>query len=262
MNIKFSPLFSGSSGNAVFIRAGDVSLLIDAGCNGSAIIDAVNSIGENPRELKGILITHEHSDHIKGAGIVSRMLDIPIYANEETWLAMEDKIGKVAEKNICIANEAFYLKNIEILPFNTPHDSAKPQGYRICFNGKSVAVATDLGHFSKPVLTALKNTDLVLLEANHDIDMLKSSSYPYVLKQRILGKKGHLSNSGAAQACLELVNSNIRGIILGHLSRENNSEQLAYSTVLEHLSEHGVAVGQDLALSIAFRNKLSGNYFV
>ena len=163
MNIKFSPLFSGSSGNAIFIRAGDVSLLIDAGCNGSAITDALNAIGEDPRELKGILITHEHSDHIKGAGILSRMLDIPIYANEETWLAMEGKIGKVAQKNICIANETFYLKNSEIIPFDIPHDSAKPQGYRVCFKGKSVAVATDLGYFSKKVLSALRNADMVLV---------------------------------------------------------------------------------------------------
>ena len=148
------------------------------------------------------------------------------------------------------------------MPFNIPHDSVKPQGYRVCFNRKSVAVATDLGYFSKPVLSALKNADLVLLEANHDIDMLKNSAYPYVLKQRILGKSGHLSNLGAAQACLELVNSNVRGIILGHLSQENNSEQLAYSTVIDHLSENGVAVGQDMALSIAFRNKPGGNYFI
>lgn len=262
MDIKFSPLFSGSSGNAVFIRAGDISLLIDAGCNGSAITGAINAIGEDPRELTGILITHEHSDHIRGAGVLSRMLDIPIYANEQTWFAMENKIGKVAKKNICIANDVFYLKNIEILPFNIPHDSAKPQGYRIFYRNKSVAVATDMGHFSKHVLSALSNADLVLLEANHDVDMLKRSSYPNILKQRILGKNGHLSNESAADACLSLVNSNVSGIILGHLSQENNTEQLAYSTVLKLLEKNGVKVGQDLAVGIALRNKLSGNFFV
>jgi phosphoribosyl 1,2-cyclic phosphodiesterase len=119
-----------------------------------------------------------------------------------------------------------------------------------------------MGHFSKQVLTALENTDLVLLEANHDVGMLKSSSYPNILKQRILGKNGHLSNESAADACLELVNGNVSGIILGHLSQENNTEELAYATVLKHLTENGVKVGQDLAMGIAFRNKLSGNFFV
>ncbi len=260
--IKFTPLFSGSSGNCVFVRAGKTCLLIDAGCAGSAILEGVCAIGECPGDLNAILITHEHSDHIKGAGILSRKLDIPIYANEETWSAMEEKLGCVKSKNICITGDGFYFGSVEIVPFKTPHDSAHSQGYRLFCKGRSVAVATDLGHFPQSVFTALKGTDLILLESNHDIEMLRLSSYPMKLKRRILSKHGHLSNESAAYASLELIKSGVRGIVLGHLSKENNTEELAYTTVLAHLEREGVMVGRDVALSIAFRDRLSGNFFV
>ena len=259
MSLMFCPLFSGSSGNAVLAGTEDTRVLIDAGLAGSTIETALLSIGESMKNIKAILVTHEHSDHIKGVGILSRKYDIPVFANSGTWQAMASKIGVIQEKNICVFEENdFYIDDLGIETIRTPHDAAMPVGYRINYKNKSVAVMTDLGHYTKKIIAFLKSTDIVLLESNHDIELLRTSRYPKALITRIAGDKGHLSNDSAGEAAIELVCSGVKGILLGHLSEENNEEELAYNTVCQMLSSAGIRVGRDMALGLAFRKKTTG----
>jgi len=263
MSLAFSPLFSGSSGNAVFVGAKDVGVLIDTGLSGSVVESALSCIGEEARNIKAILITHEHIDHIKGAGILSRKYDIPIFANQATWDAMRPKIGEIKEKNICVYTDTdFYIEDLCIEAIRTPHDAAMSVGYRVCYKNKSVAVMTDLGHCTKKIISHLQNTDIVLLESNHDIGMLNSSRYPRALKKRILGDNGHLSNDAAGCAAVELIKNGVKGILLGHLSEENNHEELAYNVVYQKLTAANIKVGRDMALGMAFRKKTAGIFHV
>jgi len=263
MSLMFSPLFSGSSGNAVLVGANGTHILIDAGLSGSVIENALLGIGEYMNGIRGILITHEHIDHIKGVGILSRKYNIPVFANQATWDAMMPKIGGIKEKNICVYPEPFfYIDDLCIEAIRTPHDAAMPVGYRICYSNNSVAVMTDLGHCTKKIVAHLKNTDIVLLESNHDLDMLNASRYPKALKKRIAGDHGHLSNADAGTAAVDLIQCGVKGILLGHLSEENNSEELAYGEVAGKLAAANIKVGRDMALGMAFRRKNAGVFHV
>lgn len=263
MSLMFSPLFSGSSGNAALAGAGKTRILIDAGLSGSAIEAALINIGENICDIKAILITHEHIDHIRGAGVLSRKYDIPVFANIRTWQAMHEKIGEIREKNTCVFSEKdFYIDDLNIEIIKTPHDAAEPSGFKISFRNKSVAVLTDLGHYTRIMTMQLKSTDIVLLEANHDVNMLESSRYPRELKKRIAGVRGHLSNEAAGDAAVELIKNGVKGILLGHLSEENNYEELAYNSVLSKLKNAGIKAGRDMALGLAFRKKNAGVFNV
>lgn len=260
MTIAYCPLFSGSSGNAAVLRSEKTQLLIDAGLSGKTITGAMEQYGFRPQELRGILITHEHSDHIKGAGILSRKLDIPIYANAATWQAMEGSIGPVAARNVRIfrTGEEFFVGDVNVTPYSISHDAAEPVGYSFCCKGRKIAQMTDLGYAPQSVLEAVSGAELLLLESNHDIEMLKTGSYTYALKKRILGQKGHLSNEAAGDVCLELAKRGVRRFILGHLSRENNLEELAYATVCGTLQGAGALVGKDVQLYMAHRDRPAG----
>jgi phosphoribosyl 1,2-cyclic phosphodiesterase len=263
MSLAFSPLFSGSSGNAVYVGANGVSILIDAGLSGSVVENALLGIGEDAKSIKAILITHEHVDHIKGVGILSRKYDIPIFANQATWDAMLPKIGEIREKNICVFTDPFfYIEDLLVEAIRTPHDAAMSVGYRVSYKTKSVAVMTDLGHCPGKIIAHLKDTDIVLLESNHDIGMLNSSRYPRALKKRIAGDHGHLSNEAAGEAAVALIKSGVKGILLGHLSEENNYEELAYNVVHQKLTAANIKVGRDMALGMAFRKKTAGVFHV
>lgn len=238
-------------------------LLIDAGVTGKMIEEALASIGENIRALNAILVTHEHIDHIKSVGALSRKYDIPVFANAPTWEAMHAKVGEVSLKNTCvIADSDFYVRDMCVEAYDIPHDAAKPCGYRVSAGSQSVAVLTDLGHYEKSMTDMLSGTDMVLLEANHDIHMVETSRYPASLKRRILGRRGHLSNEAAAQAALELVKHGVQGIVLGHLSKENNYEHLAYQAVADKLASAGVDLSADVMLALAYREKISGMYYI
>lgn len=256
--MTFIPLFSGSSGNAIYVATQKTAVLVDAGLSGRTVEGALTAWGIDPSGLSAILVTHEHSDHIKGVGVLSRRYGIPVYASEGTWTAMEDKVG-VESRNVCVFSDGgFYLRDLAVEAFPIPHDAAAPCGYVIGSGRKRVAVATDMGHISKTVCAALSGCQLVLLESNHDPEMLKYSRYPAQLKRRIAGKLGHLSNDDAARMAVQLACRGTQTIVLGHLSAENNREELAFSTVRRALTEAGVVPGGDISIAMALRDRCMG----
>ena len=255
--IKFCSLFSGSSGNALFIGTERTKLLIDAGLSGKRILEALCSIGENPAELSAILISHEHVDHVRGAGILSRKQDIPIYANESTWEAMETGLGpvKLENRKCFTTGDCFEIGDICVRPFSIPHDAAEPVGYNFMAEGKKITTATDIGHATNELIDNISESDLLLLESNHDIEMLKVGPYPWPLKKRILGDHGHLSNEIAAKIIAYMAEKGGKRFILGHLSHENNFPELAYQTSYNALTEKKIAVGSDVMLEVARRDR-------
>ena len=207
MEMYFCPLYSGSSGNALFVQYGNTRLLVDAGKTGQQLTEALGRIGVAPETLSGILITHEHSDHIAGVGVMARRYRLPVFATGGTWAAMEAKVGKIGPglRQEIQAGRDFYLGDIGVVPFPIPHDAADPVGFRLYGGKLSVATATDLGHFSRYVYDEIAGSDLILLESNHDPEMLRANPrYSGWLKQRILGERGHLSNQACAEALLRL----------------------------------------------------------
>ncbi|MGI6168684.1 MAG: MBL fold metallo-hydrolase [Christensenellales bacterium] len=249
----FCPLFSGSSGNASYIAAGDTALLLDAGMSARMIVSALKQIGADPSGLKGILVTHEHTDHSKGVGTLSRKFDIPVYANAKTFEAMEKKIGPIAGKNIRIfnTNQDFYIRDIGVYPCEIPHDAADPVGFCFYAGGHKVSVMTDLGYVTGKVFDAAARSDVLMLEANHDVEMLQNGPYPGYLKKRILGRRGHLSNELAGKTLAAFCKAGVGRIFLGHLSEKNNTEQLAYQTVASILHQQGIR--DELTIKVARR---------
>lgn len=254
MELKFCSLFSGSSGNALYARGGNTHILIDAGMSGTKIVKELEQIGVSPADLSAILITHEHADHIAGVGVLSRRFNLPIYANEATWEAMRPKLGTIyaANERVFESGTDFYIDDMNVLPFRTPHDAAESVGYSLTAGQCKLTIATDLGAVKESWLRHAERSDILLLESNHDVDMLKSGRYPYELKRRILGKHGHLSNDDAGKAAVELVRRGVRTLILGHLSGENNFPELAYRSVACALEEAGVRP-EEVRLSVASR---------
>ena len=257
----FCSLYSGSSGNSIFVGTDNTKVLIDAGLAGKKIDEALKNINEDTSRIDAIFVTHEHSDHIKGVGVLSRKYNIPIYANEDTWIVMKDFIGKIKDENIKIIakRSTITIKDMDIKCFNIPHDAVSPMGYTIFSKGKQVSIATDFGTFTEEIKSNIKDSDVVLLESNHDVSTLKFGPYPYSLKRRILSEIGHLSNEDCGKAILQILKSNKKKqIILGHLSNTNNHPDLAYETVKGFLTDNNIAVGEDVTLQMAKRNSPSG----
>lgn len=262
MSFSFCPLFSGSGGNCLYVGAGDTRLLVDAGMTGRAIETQLCSIGVAPASLSGILITHEHSDHIKGVGVLSRKYDLPVYANEKTWMAMQDKIGGVSLRNQrqFYTGEDFYIGAMGINPFSIPHDAAEPVGYAFYHGTLKAATATDIGHVNDTWVDAVSGAQVMMLESNHDVEMLMDGHYPQYLKRRIRGRHGHLSNTDSAKALLRLVEGGLRHVILGHLSEENNSPELAFQAAYTTLCDAGVDPVREVTVEVAQRAQHSGMY--
>ena len=257
----FCSLYSGSSGNSIFVSSKQSKVLIDAGLPGKRIEQAVSEIGQSLEHTDAIFITHEHIDHIKGVGVLSRKYDIPIYANEKTWKRMEPSIGKIKEHNIKIIDRRseVFIGDLSVKSFAIPHDAVCPVGYTVNSTERQVSVATDFGVFTEEIQDNIKDSDLILLESNHDVSMLKYGPYPYNLKRRILSEIGHLSNEDCGQAIVNLTKFGLgKKILLGHLSGTNNNPDLAYQTVINTLNENGLELGRDLTVSLASREKPSG----
>ncbi len=263
--MQFLTLFSGSSGNVVYLSTDKGGVLIDCGMSGRQTLDAMARAGLDPASVHAILITHEHSDHIRGVGVVSRRLGVPIYATQGTWDGMAASVGDVPghHRVVIEAGGSFFLDDMEVASFSIPHDANDPVGYRIFTGRHSVAVATDLGYFSQTVCDAVTGSEIVLLESNHDPELLKNNPrYPARLKSRILGRKGHLSNDAGAEAAVRLAQCGTRHLLLGHLSKENNTPDIAYRTAHAALTSAGAAVGQDVTLHVAGRDQASFLYRV
>ena len=260
--MDFCSIASGSSGNCIFVGSDSSGILIDTGISKKRIVDGLHEIGRRPEELQGILITHEHSDHIQGLGVMSRKYHIPIYATKGTIDGIEQSrsLGVIDAElfHTISAGSPFFVGDLEVEPFSVSHDAAEPVDYRINSGGTSVGVVTDLGYYDEHVVSHLKNLDGVLLESNHDIHMLQVGGYPYYLKRRILGEKGHLSNEHAGRLLCEILHDDMKMVLLGHLSRENNFEALAYETVCSEvtLGDNPYRAG-DFRIAVAARDERS-----
>ena len=249
---KACQLFSGSSGNSILIASGETKLLVDAGVSAKRIENALFNIGESAGELSAIFVTHEHSDHISGIKVLAARHGIPVFSSETILMKMVVD-GKINEKIMTQPiSENMVLGGIEIIPFELSHDSVQCFGYRFNLpDSRSVSVCTDTGYVPLSAKKVIPGSDLVFLESNHEVTMLENGPYPYILKQRILSRKGHLSNADCAAFAAELVGSGTTRLVLSHLSRENNFPDIARQTTLSALTEAGFTENRDFRLRVA-----------
>ena len=252
---NFCSLYSGSSGNSLFIETQNTKLLVDAGVSSKKIETALNDINVDPNTLDGILITHEHTDHVQGLGTLSKKFDLPVFVNQETLDAMPKQRDKIAEKNIKTfkVTDKFEIGDLEIKPFSIPHDAANPCGFNIWKDNKKISIATDIGHMTNPILKNLEESLFIMLEANYDPEVLRCSSYPFTLKSRIAGPTGHLPNEMAGKTISHLLKSGLKNAMLGHLSKESNFPELAYQTVMDELISNNYKENS-IQLSVASRD--------
>ena len=260
--MRMCSIASGSSGNCIYVGSDNSHLLIDTGISKKRIEEGLNKLEIKGDELDGILITHEHSDHIKGLGVFSRKYEIPIYATPGTIEGIRNckSLGKLPEGLLheIEIDHPFSLGTLNINPFAISHDANEPSGYRFEQDGKKIAVATDLGKYDEYTVENLKDLNAVLLESNHDIHMLEVGPYPYYLKQRVLGDRGHLSNELSGRLLCDILHNNLRSVLLGHLSKENNYEELAYETVkLEVTLGQNPYKGDEIPIAVAKRDQVS-----
>lgn len=260
--MKLCSIASGSSGNCIYVGNTDTHLLVDTGISKKRIEESLEKLGVAGNELHGILVTHEHSDHIQGLGVFCRKYHIPIYATKGTiqGILQCKTVGDVPEKLFreIKSDMEYTLGSMCIKPFAISHDANQPTGFRIEDGEKKVAIATDLGQYDDYIIGKLKQLDAIVLEANHDTHMLEVGPYPYYLKQRVLGCQGHLSNELSGRLLCQILHPNLKHIILGHLSRENNFPELAYETVKLEVTMSDVPFdGNQLPLMVADRDKMS-----
>lgn len=233
--MRLCSIASGSSGNCIYVGSDTTHLLIDVGISGKRTESGLNDLGLTGKDVDGILVTHEHADHISGLGVMARKYDIPIYATRGTIQAIKN-IGSVGRIDDALfqevkEDEKLVIKDLVVHPMKVSHDAAQPVAYRIAYGKQKIAVCTDLGHFTDYTVDCLRGMDALLLEANHDVNMLQVGPYPYPLKQRILGDRGHLSNENSGRLLSRILHDKLQTIILGHLSKENNLPELAYESV-------------------------------
>jgi len=246
---RLCPLFSGSSGNSYYIGSRSAGVLIDAGRSARQTDAMLRLCGIDPLAISGVLVTHEHSDHIGGLRVFCKKYQLPIYASSGTLDAIKQNLAGV---ELCPISGDFELAGMNIHSFPISHDCQEPTGYRIhTEDGREFCLATDLGYLSEEVQKNLLGCDMVVLESNHDIEMLRNGPYPYQLKRRILSKEGHLSNFDCAKFLPDLLKSGVRRFLLAHLSRENNSPSLAFNCALQSLTTIGAKRDVDFMLGIA-----------
>lgn len=254
--MNFCSLYSGSSGNSLLVETENTKILVDAGVSSKKIEKALTSININPKDIDGILVTHEHSDHVQGLGTLSKKYDLPVFANQETWDNMPKQTDKILDCNrkLFKITEEFMIGDLRVKPFSIPHDAANPCGFNLFKEDKKISIATDIGHMNSSILKNLEESLFVMLEANYDPEVLKCSAYPYILKSRIAGPTGHLSNEMAGKTISYLLKSGLKNVMLGHLSKESNFPELAYKTVVEELMNVNYDE-KSLGISVASRDE-------
>ncbi len=255
MKLKFATIASSSSGNCVYVGTEYTNILVDAGLSGKKIEEGLKDLELTGADIDAIFVTHEHIDHVDGVGVLSRRYHIPVYATEGTWENMPSKVKPETirddfKRNV-YADENLAFNDLCIKPFAIPHDAAEPVGYSIMTDRDKITIATDIGHISDTIRENVKGSSLLLLESNHDVDMLKNGSYAYNLKQRILSDYGHLSNDNAGKFLGDFADSKLKYVFLGHLSRENNTPRVAFDTVSSIVTGSGIELGGDFEMWVA-----------
>lgn len=259
--LTFTTLASGSSGNAAVISCGDTHVLLDAGISARRITTGLAALGLRPEELTAILVTHEHHDHISGLQVLTKKLRMPIIATGPTCQPIAEKASNTADLlRQCTPGRGFALGCLWIEPFATPHDAAGSVGYSIAGEDRRLVLATDLGYVTQEVLDQARGCDLLVCETNHDEDWVRSGPYPYHLKARVLGDRGHLSNEAGAELAAAAVQAGAGAVILAHLSSENNTPARARETVCCRLRAMGCDPEEDISLAVAPRKELGPTY--
>lgn len=245
-----SMLASGSKGNAAFIRCGKTKILIDAGISCRRIQQGLKRYGCTLDDLDAVFITHEHSDHVNGLPMILKKSHMPVYTTQETWQAIGAKVGEYQNRFVRLTRRVG-LDDIQVVPFAISHDAVRPVGYTVYHGDCKITLATDLGYITPDVALAAAYSDILILEANHDEDMVRNGPYPYALQQRILGQWGHLSNKAAAAFLTQIPYHHLMRVLLAHRSEKNNTPALSLHTVRQTLSRAGKVVGQDILLRLA-----------
>ena len=247
-------LASGSDGNLTYIENDNQKIILDMGLSCSETVKRLDQIGIKPSEISAIIVSHEHSDHIKGIDVFSNKYNTPVYAHEQVWIGLDEKLKKVAIQNRKMFDGQFQFEDLIVSPIEVPHD-VKCFGFSFSKQDSKVSVLTDLGHLNDRILQSVKGSQLIYLEANYDRDMLyKGTKYPLSLKRRIDGPNGHLSNIVSGQAVEFLAKTGTRQIVLSHLSKENNSPSLAYNTITKQIEKVGIIEGRDIKIDVATQN--------
>ncbi|MCR3920974.1 MAG: MBL fold metallo-hydrolase [Firmicutes bacterium] len=254
--IEICMLASGSSGNAIYVATQHVKILVDAGLSGKRIASALTAIGTEASALDALLLSHDHNDHTCGAGIMSRRYGLPVYATAPTWQVAGKKMGPIPADRChrlpSCGTITFGDLTVETIPI--PHDAADPVGFIFRCEERAIALVTDLGHVTPYIQERLQAMDCLVMEANHDEEMLINGTYPWPLKNRILGKNGHLSNATVAECLCKLISPQTQHVVLAHISEHNNLPQLAFDTVCLRLKEAGhLKQGKQLTVRVADR---------
>lgn len=249
--MRICNLSSGSDGNLTYIETANAKVLLDAGLSCLEITKRLNLLGVNPEQIDAILITHEHQDHIKGLDVFASKFGTKVYVHHKGYTAVVHKLKKEKDIQFILFDDLdFNINDLQVSNFALPHDSVYCSGYTFKEKEKKVSILTDLGYTSSEVLSKIIGSTLVYLESNHDEEMLKNNpSYPLMLKQRILGNKGHLSNLSAAKVIKELAQNGTKQVMLSHISTENNTPDIAYGTICSYLKEFGIEEGKHIKIA-------------
>lgn len=256
--MKLITLASGSKGNCTYLETDNVKILIDAGITLTELESKLTVLAVNPSQIYAILITHEHSDHIKSVGAFARKYGCFVFALDLEWQVLDKKLGRLEDvQKVKFGLNTFYIEDLTICPFKLSHDAYSCVGYSFYNQGNKVSIATDFGVPNKNILENLKDSNILILEANHDENLLLNNpKYSALLKQRILSSKGHISNKTCANVIRNIFTSNLTQIILAHLSEENNTPMLAYQTVKAELEKYGLIEGKHLYIDVATQHNM------
>lgn len=257
--MRFCVLGSGSKGNSTYVESGETRILIDAGFSGVEVQRRLEAIEVDIATLSAIFITHEHTDHIRGAGVLSRKYQLPVFANSETFLAADSGLKKLSKACEFSPGEPFIFQDFTIHPFSISHDAANPVGYIFGDGHRSMGYCTDTGIVSRLMHHRLAGCHGLVLECNHDPEMLKNGPYPQSLKQRVRSKTGHLANADAATFLSDIMHNGLEHVVLSHISETNNRPEIAHEVVTKVLYEIRENVGSDCVLpkvSIAMQEQV------
>ena len=260
--LRMMSIASGSSGNCIYIGSDNTHILIDAGISRKKICEGLKKADLSIEDIDGVFFTHEHIDHIKGAGVIARNDGLAFYGTQGTLKHMgyNQSIGEIPGEllNVIEKDENIIIGDLRLKAFHISHDASDPVAYTVSCGGRKIGVVTDLGFFDETTVDNMSGCDAFLAEANHDINMLEVGPYPYALKQRILGDRGHLSNELSGKLVSRLLNDKVKAVLLGHLSKENNYDRLAFETVRQEIdASENEYTSADFNICVAARDEVS-----